>query len=127
MKELYGSLNNLNSKLVCLRFKIERKCIKNEAREERRQSIIKLEQEKNLNFHPKRDRSKSIPIINMNIRLKALKEMKEEILMKKSKIAEEINDEDISCKVPVMFYNHNDIRRDILHKPFQILIKPEIN
>jgi len=33
----------------------------------------------------------------MNIRLKALKEMKEEILMKKSKIADEINDEDISC------------------------------
>ena len=63
----------------------------------------------------------------MNIRLKALKEMKEEILMKKSKIADEINDEDISCKVPVMFYNHNDIRREILAKPFQILIKPEIN
>ena len=32
----------------------------------------------------------------MNIRLKALKEMKEEILMKKSKIAEEINDEDVA-------------------------------
>jgi hypothetical protein len=45
----------------------------------------------------------------MNIRLKALKEMKEEILMKKSKIAEEINDEEVNCFVPVMFYNHNDI------------------
>jgi hypothetical protein len=56
----------------------------------------------------------------MNIRLKALKEMKEEILMKKSKIADEINYEDISCKVPVMYYNHNDIRREILDKPFQI-------
>jgi hypothetical protein len=83
--------------LVGIRFKIERKCIKNGVREERRQSIIKLEMEKNLNFHPKKDRSKSIPIINMNIRLKALKEMKEEILMKKSKIAEEINDEDVAC------------------------------
>jgi hypothetical protein len=30
----------------------------------------------------------------MNIRLKALKEMKEEILMKKSKIADEINDDE---------------------------------
>ena len=85
----------MNSKLVCIRFKIERKCIKNGVREERRQSIIKLEQEKNLNFHPKKDRSKSIPIINMNIRLKALKEMKEEILMKKSKIADEFNDDEL--------------------------------
>ena len=33
----------------------------------------------------------------MNIRLKALKEMKEEILMKKSKIADEINDEEPVC------------------------------
>ena len=62
-----------------------------------------------MNFHPKKDRSKSIPIINMNIRLKALKEMKEEILMKKSKIADEILDEDISCVVPVLYYNHNYI------------------
>ena len=43
----------------------------------------------------------------MNIRLKALKEMKEEILMKKSKIADEILDEYISCVVPVLCYNHN--------------------
>ena len=60
----------------------------------------------------------------MNIRLKALKEMKEEILMKKSKIADEINDEDIKCFVPVLFYNHNDIYRDILSKPAEIYIKP---
>ena len=97
MRDLHIQASNLNSKLVGLRFKIERKCIKNDVREERRKSIIKLEMEKNLNFHPKRDRSKSNPIINMNIRLKALKEMKEDILMKKSKIAEEINDEYISC------------------------------
>lgn len=70
-----------------------------------------------MNFHPKRDRSKSIPIINMNIRLKALKEMKEEILMKKSKIADEINDEDTISVVPVLFYNHNCIYREILKKP----------
>lgn len=62
----------------------------------------------------------------MNIRLKALKEMKEEILMKKSKIADEINDEDINCFIPVLFYNHNDIYRDILNKPAEIYIKPEI-
>ena len=79
-----------------------------------------------MNFHPKRDRSKSIPVINMNIRLKALKEMKEEILMKKSKIAEEINDEEVNCFVPVMFYNHNDIQREILDKPVEMFFKPEI-
>lgn len=67
-----------------------------------------------MNFHPKKDRSKSIPIINMNIRLKALKEMKEEILMKKSKIAEEINDDELNCQVPVLYYNHNNILRKIL-------------
>jgi hypothetical protein len=67
-----------------------------------------------LNFPPKKDRSKSIPIINMNIRLKALKEMKEEILMKKSKIADEINDDELNCQVPVLYYNHNNILRKIL-------------
>ena len=50
----------------------------------------------------------------MNIRLKALKEMKEEILMKKSKIAEEINDDELNCQVPVLYYNHNNILRKIL-------------
>ena len=67
-----------------------------------------------MNFHPKKDRSKSIPIIDMNIRLKALKEMKEEILMKKSKIADEINDDELNCQVPVLYYNHNNILRKIL-------------
>ena len=43
---MHSQVSNLNSKLVCIRFKIERKCIKNGVREERRQSIIKLEQEK---------------------------------------------------------------------------------
>jgi len=79
-----------------------------------------------LNFHPKRDRSKSIPVINMNIRLKALKEMKEEILMKKSKIADETNEEELNFFVPVMFYNHNDIQREILSQPIEIEVKPEI-
>ena len=62
----------------------------------------------------------------MNIRLKALKEMKEEILMKKSKIAEEINNEEVYCFVPALFYNHNDIHRNILSKPVEIFVKPEI-
>jgi|TARA_B110001450_G_C17498286_1_gene431187 hypothetical protein len=40
---LSKDLSQLNSRLVGIRFKIERKCIKNGAREERRQSIHKLE------------------------------------------------------------------------------------
>ena len=85
----------MNSRLVGIRFKIERKCIKNGEREKRRQSIHELEKEKNLNFHPKRDRSKSIPTINMNLRLEALKDIKEDLLMRKSKISDGINsDED---------------------------------
>ena len=36
MEALKADLGNVNSKLVSIRFKIERKCIKNEAREERR-------------------------------------------------------------------------------------------
>jgi hypothetical protein len=85
-----------------------------------------LEQEKNLNFHPKKDRSKSIPVINMNFRLKALKEMKEEILLKKSKIANEVNDEDANYFIPVLYYNHNSIFRDILEKPIEIYVKPDV-
>lgn len=63
----------------------------------------------------------------MNIRLKALKEMKEEILMKKSKIADEFNDENLSCFVPVLYYNHNCIQRDILGKPMEIYLKPNVS
>jgi hypothetical protein len=45
----------------------------------------------------------------MNLRLKALKEMKKEILLKKRKIASKVNDEDANCFVPVLYYNHNSI------------------
>lgn len=91
----------VNSKLCCLKFNIDRKFIKNEARENRRQSIHKLELEKNLIFHPKKDRSKSIPTINMNLRLKALKHMKEDLLLRKSKIQDEIGKDDFEIDVRV--------------------------
>ena len=103
VKDLYRDVNNFNSKLSSIRFKFERKCIKNEAKDVRRESIIKLEQEKNLNFNPKKDRSKSIQVINMNLRLKALKEMKEEILLKKSKITSKVNDENVNSFYPVLY------------------------
>jgi len=53
-------VNEVKSKLASIKFKIERKCIKNKPIEERRQSIVKLEEEKHLSFHPKTGRSKSI-------------------------------------------------------------------
>lgn len=69
VKNLQTDINQLNSKLAGIKFKIDRKMIKQGARDERRLSIHKLEKEKNLSFHPKKDRSKSIPTININLRL----------------------------------------------------------
>lgn len=108
-----------------IRFKIERKCIKNGAREDRRQSIHKLEIEKNLQFHPKKDRSKSIPTINMNLRLEALKDIKEDLLMRKSKISDEIKPEEEILLPPVMEYNYNDIRRYIMAEPIIVPVVAE--
>ena len=67
--------------------------------------------EKNLIFHPKKDRSKSIPTINMNLRLKALKDMKEDLLIRRSKISEEIVPDELAIEVPRMLYNFNYIKR----------------
>ena len=67
--------------------------------------------EKNLIFHPKKDRSKSIPTINMNLRLKALKDMKEDMLIRRSKISEEIVPDELAIEVPRMLYNFNYIKR----------------
>ena len=113
----------MNSKLVCIRFKIERKSIKNGAREERRASIHKLEMEKNIAFHPKRDRSKSIPIVNMNLRLKSLKDMKEDMLIKKSRVNGEIIPSDYEPRAIINEYNSNAMDRKIIAKPYRLLIQ----
>ena len=117
VKQLTNDVNLVKSKLAGIKFKIDRKMIKQGARDERRQSIHKLEIQKNLQFHPKRDRSKSIPTINMNLRLQALKDMKEDLLMRKCKISDEIEDEELELRIPVNEYNYNDIKRQILPKP----------
>lgn len=84
--------------------------------------------EKNLVFHPKRDRSKSIPTINnMNLRLQALKDMKEDLLLRKCKVSDEIDENEFELKVPVLEYNFNDIKRKIMHRPLIMqVIKPEL-
>jgi hypothetical protein len=73
--------------------------------------------EKNLIFHPKKDRSKSIPTINMNLRLKALKDMKEDLLIRRSKISEEVIPGEYAIEVPIMEYNYNFIKREIMEQP----------
>ena len=73
--------------------------------------------EKNLQFHPKKDRSKSIPTINMNLRLEALKDMKEDLLLHRCKISEEIDENDVEVVLPVLGYNFNDIKRKIMPQP----------
>lgn len=71
-------------------------------------------------FHPKKDRSKSIPTINMNLRLEALKDIKEDLLMRKSKISDEINPEEEQLILPVMEYNYNNMDREIMERPILV-------
>lgn len=53
----------------------------------------------------------------MNLRLEALKDIKEDLLMRKSKISDEINPDEEELVLPVMEYNFNDINRPILLEP----------
>jgi hypothetical protein len=59
----------------------------------------------------------------MNLRLQALKDMKEDLMMRRCKILDEIEDEDVELKIPINNYNFNDIKRKILPQP---IIVPEI-
>lgn len=72
-----------------------------------------------MSFHPKRDRSKSIPIINVNLRLKALKEIKDDIQMKKNKVPREIEKTEEELIVPVLEYSYNHISREIMDHPIE--------
>lgn len=47
----------------------------------------------------------------MNLRLQALKDMKEDLLMRKCKISDEIDDDELELKIPLNEYNYNDINR----------------
>ena len=113
----------LDSKLVSFRFRIERKCIKVGARETRRASIHKLEVEKNIAFHPKRDRAKSVPFMNMNLQLKSLRDAKEDRLIAKSRVDGEILAADYEPRALVNEYNSNDMGRDLVPKPYRMLVR----
>lgn len=63
----------------------------------------------------------------MNLRLQALKDMKEDLLMRKCKISNEIEDHELELRIPVMEYNFNDIKRRIMPQPLimQLIQQPE--
>lgn len=95
--------------------------IKQGAKEERRASICKLERERNLQFRPKRARAQSIPTMNAHLRLQALKDMKEDLLMQQEIV--EHNPNDLELRVKIHDYNFNDINREILIDP--LLMAPD--
>ena len=118
----------MRSKCAGIKFKIDRKMIKQGAQDERRMSIHKLEQRKNLLFRPKyeKNRSKSIPTINANIRLQALKDMKEELLMQKTMQSFEFGADELEPRVLIHEYSFNDIKRQILPHPVHQLVYPDV-
>lgn len=59
----------------------------------------------------------------MNLRLEALKDIKEDLLMRKSKISDEINPDEEDLVLPVMEYNYNDINRFIMPEPIIVPIE----
>ena len=73
-------------------------------------------------FRPKKDRSKSIPVLNMNLKLKSFHDMKEDLLLKKSGIYDEIDKEDLEALVPILEYNQNNINRKILLMPYEQVV-----
>lgn len=58
----------------------------------------------------------------MNLRLKALKHMKEDLLLRRSQIKDEINKDDYELLVRVQPYSFNDIKREILEKPITEMV-----
>lgn len=63
----------------------------------------------------------------MNLRLEALKDIKEDLLMRKSKISDGINSDEEELVLPVMEYNYNFIGRNIMDKPIlvPVVIEPK--
>jgi|TARA_B110001450_G_C17498286_1_gene431188 hypothetical protein len=56
----------------------------------------------------------------MNLRLEALKDIKEDLLMRKSKISDEINPDEEQLILPVMEYNYNNMNREIMERPILV-------
>lgn len=53
--------------------------------------------------------------------------MKEDLLMRKCKISDEIEEDELELRIPVNEYNYNDINRQILPKPIIATVQqPEL-
>ena len=59
----------------------------------------------------------------MNLRLKSLKDMKEDMLIKKSRVNGEIVPADYEPRALINEYNSNAIDRKIVAKPYRLLIQ----
>lgn len=59
----------------------------------------------------------------MNLRLKSLKDMKEDMLIKKSRVNGEILLPDYEPRPLLNEYNNNAIDRKIISKPYRLLIQ----
>mmetsp|Transcript_5822 Transcript_5822/g.9309 ORF Transcript_5822/g.9309 Transcript_5822/m.9309 type:complete len:89 (+) Transcript_5822:586-852(+) len=53
----------------------------------------------------------------MGMRLKVLKDIREDLLMQKSKVSDEIQEDEMELDVRVNYINHNDIKREIYDEP----------
>jgi hypothetical protein len=120
MVSLQQNLGEARQRIVSIKFKMERRGIKSGLKEERKRSIFKLEQEKNLVFNPRKGRSQSLPNIHAQFRVKAIKEMREDILLAKYTAPNEFKQNETLSKVRVSQFNFNDIGREILEQPVEI-------
>ena len=74
-----------------------------------------------MKFRPKKERSKSTPALNnMGMRLRCLKDIKEDLMMGRSPLPNEIRDSELELQIPVLAYNYNFIGREILPKALMI-------
>jgi hypothetical protein len=116
------STQSINSKLLTIKYRIARQAIKDEARQERRNSIHKLEMEKNLNIRPQRSRSVSLGGAAQQI--KVLKVIKDALFDKELQNVREFHQGDFEIKVPTKEYSYNDMNREILSSPQNLPFQP---
>lgn len=70
-----------------------------------------------MKFHPKKERSKSTPSLNMNMRLKCLKDIREDLILNRTPVPYEIEEDELDSIIPIHSYNYNDMKREILLMP----------
>jgi len=59
----------------------------------------------------------------MNLRIEALRDMKEDLMIRNSKVSGEIEVKEYQLLVPILEYNYNDINREILVEPVNVPVR----